>query len=89
MLTHQVGLTQLLLVVLIWFAGNFGKKSLVFVTIVLLFSSLIHLTTPNVFVLQIAVILATAAVQYHKIREQEVGEMMTTFRNILDRLSGR
>jgi hypothetical protein len=89
MLTHGVVLTQLLLVVTVWFAGKFGKKPLVFVTIVLLFSSLIHVMTPDVFVLQMTVVVTTAAVQYHKIREHEVGEMLTTFRNLLDRLSGR
>ena len=88
MLTPPVVLTQLLLLLIIWFAGKFGKKPLVFVTIVLLFFSLIHLITPHVFVLQVTVVLTAAAVRYHKIREQEVGEMLAAFRNILDRLSG-
>jgi len=89
MLTPRVVLTQLLLGVIIWFVGKFGKKPLVLVTIVLFFFSLLHLVTPNAFVLQITVILTTAAVRYHKIREHEVGEMLVTFRNILDRLSGK
>ena len=89
MLTPRVVLTQLILVMIIWFVGKLGKKSLVLVTIILLLFSLVYLFTPNVFILQITVILTTAAVRYHKIRELEVLEMLSTFRNILDRLSGK
>ena len=89
MLTPRVVLTQLLFVVIIWFGGKFGKKPLVLVTIILLCLSLIHLFSPYVLVLQITVILTTAAARYHKIREQEVAEMLAAFRNILDRLGGK
>jgi Flp pilus assembly protein TadB len=89
MLTPRLILTQLLLVVIIWSVGKFGKKTLVLTTIILLFVSFIRLLTPSLFVLQITVILATAAIRYHKIREQEVKEMAAAFRNILDRLSGK
>jgi hypothetical protein len=87
MLTLRVVLTQLLLVVIIWFVSKFGKKPLVGTTILLLLYCLFQVFTPELFVLQITVVMATTGVCYHKIREKEVKEMVTAFRNILDRLT--
>jgi len=89
MLSLRVLLVQLLCVVVVWTAGRFGKKPLIVTTVILLFATLVRLLTPPLFILQVTVILATAAVRYHKIREQEVAEMLAAFRNILDRLSGK
>ncbi len=89
MFTPRVIVTQVLLIVIIWFASKFGKKPLVLTTVVLLLFTLVHLPYPVLLVLQTTVVLATAAIRYHKIREQEVREMVGTFRNILDRLTGK
>lgn len=89
MFSLRVLLIQLLLIVLLWTAGRFGKKPLIITTVILLFATLVRFFTPALFILQVTVILATAAVRYHKIREREVAEMLTAFRNILDRLTGR
>lgn len=86
MLTPRVILCQVLFSVMIYAASKFGKKPLV-VTTVLLLLTLVHLFSPALLILQATVILTTAVVCYHRIREREVDEMVTAFRNILDRLT--
>jgi|GEM_PF-4550968 len=89
MLTPRVILCQVLFSVMIYAASKFGKKPLVVTTVVLLLITLVHLFSPALLILQGTVILATAAVCYHTIREREVDEIVTAFRNILDRLTGK
>ena len=89
MLTPRVILCQVLFSVMIYAASKFGKKPLVVTTVVLLLITLVHLFSPALLILQATVILATAVVCYHRIREREVDEMVTAFRNILDRLTGK
>ncbi len=89
MFTRWVIITQLLLTFIIWVSGKFGKKMLVIITTILLVLSLARFSNPSLYVLQTTVVLATGAVCYHRIREQEAKEIMTAFRNILDRLTGK
>ena len=87
--TPRTILTQILWIVLIYASAKFGKKPLVGTTVVLLALSLIHLFSPALLMLQATVILATAAICYHRIREGEVKEIMTAFRDIFDHLTGK
>lgn len=87
MLTSRVILTQLLWVAVVYASAKFGKKPLLITTISLVCLTMIHLFSPPLFILQITVILATAAVCYHRIREEEVREIVTAFRDIFDHLS--
>jgi hypothetical protein len=87
--TPRVIITQLFLVFMIWFSAKLGKKILVITTIALLLLSLARLSSPPLFVLQTTVVLATGAVCYHRIREQEAHEIIIAFRNIFDRLTGK
>lgn len=89
MFTRWVIITQLLLAFVLWLSGKFGKKMLIITTIILLVLSLARLSNPSLFVLQTTVVLTTGAVCYHRIREQEAKEIITAFRNILDRLTGK
>jgi hypothetical protein len=70
-------------------SAKFGKKPLIVTTIVLLLITLFHLFSPALLVLQATVILATAAICYHRIRGEEVKEIVTAFREIFDRLTGK
>jgi hypothetical protein len=89
MLTPRVILCQVLFSVMIYAASKFGKKPLVVTTVVLLLITLVHLFSPALLILQTTVILATAALCYHRNREREVDEIVTAFRNILGRLTGK
>jgi len=89
MLTSRVILTQLLWVAVVFASAKFGKKPLVFTTIILLCLTMMHLFSLPLFILQTTVILATAAVCYHRIREEEVREIMTAFRDVFDHLSSK
>jgi len=89
MLTPRVILTQLLFMVIIYGSSKFGKKPLIVTTIILLGITLMHLFFPALLLLQTTIILATAAICYHKIREQEVRAIITAFRDIFDHLTGK
>lgn len=89
MLTTRLVLTQLLWIVLIYASAKFGKKPLIVTTIILLGITLLHLFSPAVLILQATVILASAAICYHRIREEEVKEIVTAFRDIFDHLTGK
>jgi len=74
---------------LIYASAKFGKKPLIVTTIILLGITLLHLFSPAVLILQATVILASAAICYHRIREEEVKEIVTAFRDIFDHLTGK
>jgi hypothetical protein len=76
-------------IVLIYASAKFGKKPLIVTTIILLGITLLHLFSPAVLILQATVILASAAICYHRIREEEVKEIVTAFRDIFDHLTGK
>lgn len=74
---------------MIYASAKFGKKPLIVTTIILLGITLLHLFSPAVLILQATVILASAAICYHRIREEEVKEIVTAFRDIFDHLTGK
>lgn len=89
MLTVRAILIQILWIALIYGSAKFGKKPLIITTVVLLGITLFHLFSPALLILQATVILATAAICYHRIREGEVREIVTAFRDIFDHLTGK
>ena len=89
MLTVRAILLQVLWIALIYGSAKFGKKPLIITTVILLGITLFHLFSPTRLVLQTTVILATAAICYHRIREGEAREIVTAFRDIFDHLTGK
>ena len=74
---------------MIYAFAKFGKNPLIVTTIILLGITLFHLFSPALLILQSTVVLAAAAVCYHRIREEEVKEIVTAFRDIFDHLTGK
>lgn len=88
-MTVRAILIQILWIALIYASAKFGKKPLIITTVVLLGITLFHLFSPVLLILQATVILATAAICYHRIREGEIREIVTAFRDIFDHLTGK